>query len=98
MPPLTCNGHSGISEINTSQDVEDVKSQYVILDAFRDMLQEVQSLKSILQDQNSTNVHLTPSEDTGSSRTTSDYYNTPNNGMMKSIYDNIPQYNRDRDI
>ena len=95
MPPLTYNGRLGISE--TPQDVEDVESQYVTLDAYRDMLQEVQSLKSILQDRNNTNVHLTQSEDTGSSRTASDYYNT-NSGILKSIYDNIPQYSGDGDI
>ena len=98
MPPLTRRAHSGISGLtdNTPQDEEAEDSQYVTLDAFKEMMHEIQSLKSLINDKNM-NVALTSSEDTRSSGTVSDYCNNTN-GMVKSIYDNIPQYNGDGDI
>ena len=98
MPPLTQQTRLGISESTSNTPLEeDGDSQYVTVDAFKVMMQELQSLKSLIGDRN-TNIELMLSEDTRSSGIASDYNNVPNNGMTKSIYDNIPQYNGDGDI
>ena len=95
MPRPKRSGHPRISESNHIPSHEIADNQYVTLDAFNTMIQEIQSLKSLIQNQ-TTNVETMTSEDARSSTIVSDHSNS--NGMVKSIYDNIPQYNGDGDI
>ena len=81
------SGCPRISKSNHIPSHEIVDNQYVTQDAFNMMIQEIQSLKSLIQNQ-VTNVEATTSEDTRSSTTASDHSNS--NRMVKSIYDNIP--------
>ena len=73
--------------------------QYVTKEAFNAIIQEMQSMRSLLQDQAVIRELTTISDDSNSVSTSNTAISDHNhNGMVKSIYESILQYNRDRDI
>ena len=93
---------SPIASSSNNMSLED--NQYVTIDAFKAMLQEVQSLKALIlgQQHSMPEEHTTDDTEIQSSIDTvtnskSDISHN-NNGMVKSMYDNLPQYSGDRDI
>ena len=101
MPCLTHQARERISEQDNDNTSETIDTQYVTIEAFNMMLQEIQSLKSLIQtvnhDQSDNDELIAVSEDTRSSSNTVSHYSSTN-ALVKSIYDNIPQYSGDGDI
>ena len=93
---VTWQNQSRISEGSPSIVMDD---QYVTKEAFNAMIQEMQSMKSLLQDQAVTRELTTTSNDSDSVSISNIAISNHNyNGIVKSMYESIPQYNRDEDI
>ena len=104
MPPQTRNNSSTSSSKAPEDTQYQTDTQYVTLDAFNAMSEEIQLLKSLLREQTDrVPIEVTPgnipdNSDAISSSSTVITNNSFHNGMTKSIYDNIPQYSGDSDI
>ena len=73
--------------------------RYVTKEAFNAMIQEIQSMRSLLQDQAVTRELTTTSDDSDSVSTSNMAISDHNhNGMVNSMYKSIPQYSGDGDI
>ena len=96
MRRVTRQNQSRISEGSPSIVMDD---RYVTKEAFNAMIQEMQSMKSLLQDQAVTRELTTTSDDSDSVSTSNMAISDHNhNRMVMSIYESIPQYNGDGDI
>src|SRR5271170_1943130 len=108
MPPQTRNNSSASSSKAPEDTQYQTDTQYVTLDTFNAMSEEIQSLKSQLRKQTDrVPVEImsrsipgnTPDNSDAASNSSTVITNTSfHNGMIKSIYDNIPQYSGDSDI
>ena len=103
MPPQTRQTHKNTSERdNSSLSKAPVDNQYVTLDTFNDMVKEIWSIQSLIREQAVDkpihNIESTPDDSDATSSSTVTNDGNIHKGILKSIYDGIPQYSGDGDI
>ena len=99
MPPQTRQSTSEMRNDSSLSSVQ-MDNQYVTLEAFNAMVNEMRSLQSLIREQNSGEPNVLNEVPDDSDATSSSTYSNSNvhNGILRSVYDNIPQYSGDRDI
>ena len=102
MPPQTRQTRQSTSEMRNDSSPSSVQmdNQYVTLEAFNAMVNEMRSLQSLIREQNSGEPNVLNKVPDDSDATSSSTYSNSNvhNGILRSVYDNIPQYSGDGDI